>query len=854
MKDGLRRLGWHRLLLSAAIALGGVILSLFLFGLLRNWEHETAKAQFQASADRRFQAIQSALNDRLTATNTLATYFAGSEVVDRKEFRIFVKPLLEEHPGVLALGWAPHIQASQRLSYEQAVRADGIPRYGITERNAEGQLVPSGQRAEYFPVLFIEPFAKCESLLGFDLASGPPCRDAVQRAEATGRPVAGICTLLKKGTTNRGLLHVLAPTRNDVSNTANRPADQPAADGLVFGLLDVETIVESAIGKLIPVGIDIYVVALSPSDGETVLYTRPSPLRAHEAAEPLERSATKVEFSGEIKVADTRLKIDCVPLKSYFTYRYTWGPAVVLLIGLLVTCLAVGYFFLLTGRTTRVERLVAERTRELQESEQRFRRLVDNAADAFFLHTASGIILDVNNRACESLGFTREELLSMTLADIDIDYVPKQLGRQSDLPPDAYPVSFEGIHRRKDGTTFPVEIRLTSLTANGQRVMLGLARDIGERKRLEQSLRDGERKLHAILDQAFQFIGLMTPDGTLIEANRSALDFRDVSPGDVYNIPFWDTPWWSHSAELQERLRDAVKRAANGEFIRMEVTHLAANGELHWIDFSLKPIMDENGRVIFLLPEGRDITARKQMEERLNKERQLLRDMLDLHEQDRKLVSYEIHDGLAQQLTGALFKFQSIDQLRDRDPDGAREMFDEAIRLLREAMAETRRLIGGLRPPILDDSGVIDAIDYLISERRQRGEPEIEFVHPDDLGRLARPLESSIFRIVQECLTNACRYSQSEKVRVELMKADDHVHIEVRDWGIGFDPTQVEKGHYGLRGIRERARLLEGSVVIESTPGQGTRICVDLPWMRPLENEITKARAEQPIRADGNTA
>ena len=138
-------------------------------------------------------------------------------------------------------------------------------------------------------------------------------------------------------------------------------------------------------------------------------------------------------------------------------------------------------------------------------------------------------------------------------------------------------------------------------------------------------------------------------------------------------------------------------------------------------------------------------------------------------------MAYEIHDGLAQQLTGALYKFQSIEPLGERDPQAARKMFDEAVQLLREAMAETRRLIGGLRPPILDESGVVAAIEYLISEQRQQGGPEIEFVHPADVDRLAAPLEGAVFRIVQECLTNACRYSQSAKVRVELRQAEGRV-------------------------------------------------------------------------------
>ncbi|MBU2494910.1 MAG: HD domain-containing phosphohydrolase [Candidatus Omnitrophota bacterium] len=119
-----------------------------------------------------------------------------------------------------------------------------------------------------------------------------------------------------------------------------------------------------------------------------------------------------------------------------------------------------------------------------------------------------------------------------------------------------------------------------------------------------------------IFEQAFQFIGLMTPDGILIEANRSALAFAGIQESDVIGKLFWKTPWWTHSPEMQKNLRAAVKSASEGQFVRFEATHLAADGSLHYVDFSLKPIKDKSGKVMFLIPEGRDITERKRAEEK----------------------------------------------------------------------------------------------------------------------------------------------------------------------------------------------------------------------------------------------
>jgi len=135
-----------------------------------------------------------------------------------------------------------------------------------------------------------------------------------------------------------------------------------------------------------------------------------------------------------------------------------------------------------------------------------------------------------------------------------------------------------------------------------------------ERQEAISVLQNSEQKLRGIFDHAFQFIGLLKPDGTVVDANQAALDFAGVSQGAVIGKFFWDTPWWRHSAAEQTRLRDAIQRAARGQFVRYETTHPGPDGIMRAIDFSLKPVRDENGQVVMLIPEGRDITGIKQTE------------------------------------------------------------------------------------------------------------------------------------------------------------------------------------------------------------------------------------------------
>lgn len=156
-----------------------------------------------------------------------------------------------------------------------------------------------------------------------------------------------------------------------------------------------------------------------------------------------------------------------------------------------------------------------------------------------------------------------------------------------------------------------------------------LEKEGSDRLRTEEALREKERRCRAIFDHTYQLIGLTTPDGTVLEANNAALTMSGAKEADVFGKPYWEMPWWAHSRELQERLREAVRAAAGGEFVRFEATHAAADGTLRYVDFSLKPVKDENGKVVFLIPEGRDITDRKLAEQALKQSENTARALLN---------------------------------------------------------------------------------------------------------------------------------------------------------------------------------------------------------------------------------
>ncbi len=203
----------------------------------------------------------------------------------------------------------------------------------------------------------------------------------------------------------------------------------------------------------------------------------------------------------------------------------------------------------------------------------------------------------------------------------------------------------------------------------------------------------------------------------------------------------------------------------------------------------------------------------------------VLRRLIEVQERERQLVSYEIHDGLSQYLAGAVMHLEA---LLHEEGDRASPLLLTALRLVRAAAEEARQLIGGLRPPALDELGIVDAIESLVADARLEI-PAIEFAHDLPGDRLPPDLETTIFRVVQESLSNARKHSGARTARVSLAHEGNAVRVVVRDEGRGFDPAEVPDDRFGLEGIRQRCRLAGAEPTIESAPGRGTTIEVVLP-------------------------
>lgn len=264
-------------------------------------------------------------------------------------------------------------------------------------------------------------------------------------------------------------------------------------------------------------------------------------------------------------------------------------------------------------------------------SELSYRRLFEAARDGILLiDFKTGMIMDVNPYLVELLGYSKEDFLKKYLWEVGVFRdVAASKANFLTLQKKRY-VRFEDLPlETKTGKKVEVEFVANAYQVDGTTIIQCNVRNITDRKKSEEELRKSEARFRAIFDATFQFTGLMTPDGILVEANQAAIDYTGLKPADVLNRPFWDTPWWKGDKQRIKKLKLAVKQAAQGKFIRYETELSGTNHSQRTFDFSIKPILDQDKKVILLIPEGRDISDRKNSEIELQKNEAFMRATLE---------------------------------------------------------------------------------------------------------------------------------------------------------------------------------------------------------------------------------
>ncbi len=522
---------------------------------------------------------------------------------------------------------------------------------------------------------------------------------------------------------------------------------------------------------------------------------------------------------------------------------------------------------------SKVTRDITERRRveeALRESEARYRSVIEQAAENIFLvDVKTKRILEANAALQSSLGYTAEELRRLTLYDI-VDHDAESIDRNAERAlAEGHSFLGERRYRRRDGSLIEVEVNASVITYGGRQTMSIVAHDVTERKRAEQRLQHTLDRLLALYE-ASQTLGSTLESEEVV--SRLLVIMQRVShlTAAVISVPeeedgsarVWRSvgldelrPGARYSAEATDARRAALE-AEEPQLFRLQS---AGYGTEPLVGLCL-PLLTWDRSLGVLEAYGTESLAESdavellgslasqaasalenarlygEVADREHRLQDLVEKLLVAQEEERRHIAYEVHDGLAQVAVAAHTYLSAFARRYAGDDIQGREKLDRALELIEQTVREARHIIANLRPTALDDFGLATALRLQVEEFRSE---DCETVYEEALGddgdaRLPVAVETALFRVAQEALTNIRKHAESPRVRVRLERLDGTVRLEVRDWGRGFELGKgTTKGgpgeRVGLVGMQERIALLGGDLKVHSEPGAGTSIVAEVP-------------------------
>lgn len=476
-------------------------------------------------------------------------------------------------------------------------------------------------------------------------------------------------------------------------------------------------------------------------------------------------------------------------------------------------------------------------------TEQDYRYLFENASDAMWVHDIEGNFLDAN-RACEKLtGFTHQELLGKNVEEFftrEFQDLAREAHRKL-LSGEEITQPYELQLVRKDGTIGTMKMTTRLVVANGEpRGFQHVARDVTEEKSAEEMLSkviNGSPIPSFVIDNQHK----VTHWNTAIEV-LSGINKQEI----VGTNRQWEAFYTEKRPTMADLVVDGASADEIGEYYRVkcEKSHLIdgayeaedffpALGESgKWVHFMASPIKNEGGERIGAIETLQDISEEKQLQENMSYYVQLI---TKAQEDERKRIARELHDNVSSPL---LLLTQGLDTTTTSNRPRYSQALKKKLEIWRsqavEALEELRRCAQDLRPRILDDLGLVAALEWMTEDMEKKFGIT---AHMEVIGtERGLPMDAQLllFRIAQEALGNIRKHAEASTATVKLGFGDDRIRITVSDNGKGFEVSQKTEdlasvGKLGILGMYERARLLGGTLEIKSELGKGTTIVMEAP-------------------------
>ena len=364
--------------------------------------------------------------------------------------------------------------------------------------------------------------------------------------------------------------------------------------------------------------------------------------------------------------------------------------------------------------------------------------------------------------------------------------------------------------------------------------MTGINYDVTDRRRAEEALRQSEAHYRALVENTPDVIARFDRHCRYLFVNSAATRVTGIKPEDFAGKSLQDVGFSTEQAGFREGVIRRVFETQQPHETEFEFDGANGRAVYEWRVF---PEFDERGCMQTVLSLNRDITQRRRAEEQLRQSREQLRalssHLQSVREEERTHIAREVHDELGQALTALKIDLYALQRgLNGNEPDlkNLSAKIKSMSSLIDNTIHTVRRIATELRPGVLDDLGLVAAVEWQANDFQNRTGITCEVASLVDYLDLARDRSTATFRILQETLTNVARHAQASRVDIALTREDDNLVLKIKDNGKGITEYDIAgSGSFGLIGMRERAQIVGGGLSITGTPGHGTLVTVTIP-------------------------
>ncbi len=557
------------------------------------------------------------------------------------------------------------------------------------------------------------------------------------------------------------------------------------------------------------------------SSGETGYYFQLSKRNPDSGIEeyflPL-RNETASKLEVGVPVPDGEWKLSVTPVRNQ---QLQLGIILVALLSFSLAALGGFFTKYAAKKPAELQQLVLQRTIELDKSEKRNRAIVDALPDLLFVIDSNDRFTDYHNPLGNAAAVQPKQLLGKKLHEI----LPAALVEEVRTHRDK--VISEGepaTHRYKLETERGLRDFEARYVRHGKDEVLLLVRDITEAKEAEERLRQSEVKYRTLVEQATDAIFIADFTGRFIVVNSAGYKLSQYSEEELNRKTIFDLTLPEDLKEKPfqfEELKAGKTTVAERKMLRKDGTV---------IDVEITARIVANDRFLVF---AKDITERKKVQEELMRSREELRQLSNylenIREEERLNISREIHDELGQQLTNLKMDVSRIGKKWTHDA-ALKEEMEKLLQLINTVVQTVRRISYQLRPGMLDDLGLVAALEWYSRDFEKRTGIPVHFNSELPDIPLPQNIATGLFRIFQESLTNVARHAEAREVNAGIAVKNDMLLMLIKDNGKGFNAGRIgNKRTLGLLGMKERAMMMQGSYTINSQEGEGTVIEVRVP-------------------------